>query len=423
MTDAYQDFLQRLFAQNEFSIRYDLDAMGEAMRLLQLARPARCVVLVGGTNGKGTTCSFLHAMARAAGLRVGLYTSPHLVDFRERVRINGAPLSPEQCVAVGLPLFDTFSGRDRPAATSRPLTYFELTTLLALQAFSGSALDLLILEVGLGGRLDATNAVEHDIAVVTSVQLDHQQYLGNTIAEIAVEKIAIARSNAPLVVHAAADGITELRSLAPATGAQLVEAVGGQTAREHNAAIASVVFGLVADRLGLADAVVAHGTHAGIANAVWPGRQDARVFQGQTWLCDGAHNPAAIAETVPWLRGMLARAGQAQLPLIVAASPGRDLTETFGPLIPLASSVVAVPATTNRTVDPRDLAAVFAAAGVPTSVAASTRDALAGRHEPLVGVVGSLYLVGAALAWMGVSAEDLLLERATTPTPTQAATY
>jgi len=174
------------------SIDLGLERVGDVARRLGLGRPARRVATVAGTNGKGSTVAYLEAIARAAGWKVGAYTSPHLLRYNERVRINGAEAGDEALVAA----FE----RIEAARGELPLTYFEFGTLAALCLFEAAGLDLAILEVGLGGRLDATNIVDPDVAVITTIDLDHQDWLGDDREAIGGEKAGILRAGKPCVL-------------------------------------------------------------------------------------------------------------------------------------------------------------------------------------------------------------------------------
>ncbi|HEY9142794.1 MAG TPA: Mur ligase family protein, partial [Arenimonas sp.] len=187
--EQWLDYQQQVHPR---SIDMGLERVGEVARRLGLGRPARRVVTVGGTNGKGSTVAFIEAIARAAGLKVGAYTSPHLLRYNERVRIDGADAGDAALVAA----FE----RIEAARGDTPLTYFEFGTLAALLLFEAAGLDLAILEVGLGGRLDATNIVDPDCAVITTVDLDHQDYLGDSRESIGFEKAGILRAGKPCVL-------------------------------------------------------------------------------------------------------------------------------------------------------------------------------------------------------------------------------
>ncbi len=179
------------------SIDMGLERVGAVAKKLQLGKPATHVITVAGTNGKGSTVAFLEAIARAQGLKVGAYTSPHLLRYNERVRIDGVDAADAALVAA----FERIErARDAASAAAVALTYFEFGTLAALLLFESAKLDLAILEVGLGGRLDATNIVDPDVAVVTTVDLDHQDYLGNDRESIGFEKAGILRAGRPAVL-------------------------------------------------------------------------------------------------------------------------------------------------------------------------------------------------------------------------------
>jgi dihydrofolate synthase/folylpolyglutamate synthase len=177
---------------NVRSIELGLDRVSEVWRRMGAPRVARHVITVGGTNGKGSTVAFLEAMLRAAGLQVGCYTSPHLLHYNERIRVDGADASDELLVA-------SFE-RIEQARGELPLTYFEFGTLAALDIFARAGLDTAVLEVGLGGRLDAINIVDADVAVITTVDLDHMDWLGNDRDSIGREKAGIARAGRPAIV-------------------------------------------------------------------------------------------------------------------------------------------------------------------------------------------------------------------------------
>lgn len=178
------------------SIELGLDRVREVWRRMGAVAPARRVITVGGTNGKGSTVALLEAMLRAAGRRVGAYTSPHLLRYNERVRIAGRDASDEELIAA----FERIeAARDR-AGQAVPLTYFEYGTLAALDLFARADLDAVVLEVGLGGRLDAVNIVDADAVVITTVDLDHMEWLGNDRDSIGREKAGIARPGRPAIV-------------------------------------------------------------------------------------------------------------------------------------------------------------------------------------------------------------------------------
>ncbi|QOY63207.1 bifunctional tetrahydrofolate synthase/dihydrofolate synthase [Lysobacter sp. H21R4] len=185
-------WLDRIEQLHPKSIDMGLERVGEVAGRLGVARPARRVITVGGTNGKGSTVAFIEAIGRAAGWRVGAYTSPHLLAYNERIRIDRVDADDAMIVAA----FEAIEA----ARGDTPLTYFEYGTLAALWLFQRANLDLAVLEVGLGGRLDATNVVDPDVAAITTVDVDHQDYLGEGREAIGHEKAGIARAWKPLVL-------------------------------------------------------------------------------------------------------------------------------------------------------------------------------------------------------------------------------
>ena len=317
------DWLAHIERQHPKSIDMGLERVREVARRLGLKRPARHVITVGGTNGKGSTVAFIEAIARAAGLKVGAYTSPHLLAYNERVRIDGADVRDAELVA-GFEAID--AARRDPygeGAAVVPLTYFEYGTLAALWLFERADLDLAILEVGLGGRLDATNLVDSDVAVVTTVDIDHQDYLGDDRETIGFEKAGIARAWKPLVLgdddppssvlgHAYAIGASALRIgcdffFAPVDAGQWrwhevgyelllpMPRLAGPV-QLRNAAVA------IAALRALDVVVPGAAVIEGVVTAHVPGRLQRFQREGVEIVVDVGHNPQAARELAAWLR-------------------------------------------------------------------------------------------------------------------------
>jgi dihydrofolate synthase / folylpolyglutamate synthase len=320
------EWLAWIERQHPKSIDMGLDRVRAVATRMDMGKPARHVITVGGTNGKGSTVAFIEAIARAAGWKTGAYTSPHLVAYNERVRIDGRDAADAGLVeafeAIEAARLQTrASGGDEPL----PLTYFEYGTLAALWLFARSDLDLAILEVGLGGRLDAVNLVDADVAVITTVDLDHQDYLGDDRERIGFEKAGIARAWTPLVLgeddppssvlgHAYAIGAStwrvgndfffeplengrwrwrelgcELELPRPALAAPV---------QLRNAATAIAALRAL-DAPGLAIPDAAWGE--GIANARVPGRLQRFERDGVEIVVDVGHNPQAARALAAWL--------------------------------------------------------------------------------------------------------------------------
>lgn len=398
--DPYLQLLARLEATPQAAFLFGLDAMRAAVEAEGLQRPARYVVIVAGTNGKGTVASTLHAMCVGAGLKTGIFTSPHLVDYRERIRINGEAISEEALVRIASPLVDRWGATS--AAEPRPLSYFEMGALLALAAFQDACCDVAILEVGLGGRLDATNVIDADLAILTSISLDHTEYLGSTLAEIACEKAAVARPGRVAFVHDAHGGVQELREALTEIGAEVRVVESSSTAPAvTNGALASSGFAWIADAMGFDPEP---GLRWGVANVRWPGRQEQCSVEGRTLTIDGAHNPESVAALERWLRS-LALAPQ---PAIVSLSGGRSVRESLWPVREFVTRWVVCAPDFARARPAHEVAAELRALEAneahPRPVdlypsVAQAYDATRDLGDALV--FGSLYLVGEVYLSMG----------------------
>lgn len=401
---TYPEALEYLYGLQRFGMRPGLETTA---RLCALAgNPERDLrfLHVAGTNGKGSTCAFLESMCRAAGHRTGLYTSPHLVSFRERLQVDRG-LVDEATVArwVGR-LRDGWAS----AGGEEAPTFFEFVTVMALGWFREQGCQVVIWETGMGGRLDATNVVTPLAAAITNVGLDHQQWLGDTPARIAAEKAGIFKPGVPaltastdpevldvLRAEAAARGTT-LREVSP-TGAEaaVARSAGLALSGEHQVANAALaVATLEAVRGGVR--VDAEAVTRGLRSAQWPGRLQEVTWKGRRLVLDGAHNGPAFRVLGEALR---ARHGEGTWTLILGVLADKDPEVALRDLVPRAKRVVVVPVHTARGGDPEELAARCArATGAPVERAGDVEAALE-RVPPgeTAVVTGSLYLVGEAL--------------------------
>ena len=345
MSDSLQDWLARLQRQHPTAIELGLDRVREVATRMQLAKPASCVITVGGTNGKGSTVAFIEAIARAAGLHVGAYTSPHLLRYNERVRIDGVDAGDADLVAA----FEAIES----ARGDISLTYFEVGTLAALWLFARKELDLAILEVGLGGRLDAVNIIDPDVAVITTVDLDHMDWLGEDREDIGVEKAGIARAWRPLVLgddeppssvlrHAYAIGASALRMGCDFFVDRAAEGDGWQwrepgfildlpmpdlaaPVQLRNAATA--IAALRASSLEIPEEAWAQG----IAAARLSGRLQRLDCAGIEYRLDVGHNPQAARALADWLQG---QSTQGQVHAVYAALADKDVEGVTAALAP-----------------------------------------------------------------------------------------
>ena len=306
------EYIQR---QHPESIELGLDRVREVATRLGLGRPAAQVITVAGTNGKGSTVAFIEAIARAGGWKVGAYTSPHLLRYNERVRIEAEEVADDALVAAFAVV--------EAARGDTPLTYFEFGTLAALWLFQRASLDLAVLEVGLGGRLDAVNLVDADVAVVTTVDIDHTGWLGSDRESIGREKAGIARAWKPLVLgevdppssvlrHAYAIGANAIRLGSDffhepvdaahwrwrEVGAELRLPAPRLAAPPQRANASTAIAALRALPRALPEAAFAQG----VATATLPGRLQCLQRDGVEIVLDVAHNPQAARELAAWLR-------------------------------------------------------------------------------------------------------------------------
>lgn len=378
-----------------------------------MERPDRrmTVVLIAGTKGKGSTAAFLASILHTAGVRAGLFTSPHLQDFRERVRIDGAMLSPaafDEAIAALRPLVSRL--RHDHAAAGEPTT-FELTLALALRAFAERECAVAVVEVGLGGRLDATNALDPAVSVLAPVSRDHTGVLGRSLATIATEKAGIARADRPFLVAATQrpSALAAIRRESRSTGAdlELVPPVGPRIElalsgdhQRQNAALA------VAAARALAIPETAY--LGGLRQAVWPARFE-RAGTRPTVILDGAHNDDSAAALARTLRAE--RRGR-RLVLVVGINRDKDARAVLRPLAPLASTIVTTRSRSARAADPEEVARLATRVShhpveprpdlAAALSAARARAGVAG----LVCVTGSLALAGEARTALGLAPDE-----------------
>jgi dihydrofolate synthase/folylpolyglutamate synthase len=425
---AYHAALAALADRGRFGIRLGLGRTRALLRALGDPQLAVRGVLVAGTNGKGSVLALAGSALRAAGLRAGETPKPHLVSYRERLQIGGRPVDAATFARL---VNDAVAAADRlPRRLGEP-TEFELLTAVVFAWFAEERIDVALVEVGLGGRLDATHAWDGGVAAVTNVDLDHTERLGPTIAHIAREKAAIiergdlavtgatgealaivrrraARLDVPLTVAAAPpivgmdrDGlIVDLPHLGPT----LVGLRGRHQA--GNVAVADGILDALASA-GIAD-VPADARRQGYAEAQWPGRLELLTIDGRDVLLDGAHNPAGAAALAAALDDLRPFLSPGRLTLLTASMADKDvagITAALGGSPTLAGArVIATAVDTPRALPAGRLAAIWtnrlgrsATVEAEPSIDAALDRALAGPPGPIV-VAGSLYLVGAVRA-------------------------
>ena len=435
MTDlSIQAFYDRLFRQNERVMKFGLQAISAALD----REPGICTyphVSVAGTNGKGQVSALIANAAYMLGYRAGLFTSPHLVDFRERMRIDGRMISVEEVAEIGTQVLAAYGGDETPVFSGVTLTYFECCLMMALRFFKKHAVNFGVFEVGLGGRLDATNALNPGMTVITSISLDHEAYLGHTTAEIAHEKAGMMRAGCPVV--AGRQETEVLRAEARSHGCSSFDALGQSfdwrwhdgvvelvTANEvialpgaeklvdyqrDNAAVAA--FALIrAEAIGLLCPGVRSVFQRLVPSTRWVGRMwscsdatSARYHVGKVIL-DGAHNPDGVRALC---EAIVSSDNAKRKALIVNSCRDKTLESMFPRYLNIFSkdSIFVVPIRhTSRACDPSEYCKRLGLALSQSCDSIETgmkRAAECVGTEGVIYVSGSLYLIGEVIRLFG----------------------
>ena len=403
-------------------MKFGLESITRLCQALHHPERAFRSVLIAGTNGKGSVTVMVETALRAAGYRAARYTSPHLVRVEERFVVDGADVDTEALRdAVGV-VQHTIEQLLHDGALEAPPTFFECTTAVAFELFRRAAVDIAVLEVGLGGRLDATNVVTPLVAAITSIDFDHQALLGDTIESIAREKAGIIKPNTPVVCGPLPpDAEHVARAVCEERGARMVRAsddvqilerldsavvdvrtptrvlteirmaLSGRHQRDNAAVAVAVLEELARAGLTIPDAAIRHG----LTDAVWPGRLERFELGGTEILLDAAHNPAGARALAAHLREI----GWTGVTLVFGAMRDKDVRGMLEPLAPLCASIVCTTAPVPRAVAAADLALV--AAGIPSitgRVDAVGEPGAALEHARRTGrrvvAAGSIFLIG-----------------------------
>jgi len=397
-----------LHSLEQFGIKFGLDNISAIVAALGHPERAFRSAHIAGTNGKGSVTAMVDAALRAAGHRSARYTSPHLVDLAERFTIDGRPVARAELADAIVHVRDAIDNLRANGALEVQPTFFEATTAIAFELFRRAAVEVAVLEVGLGGRLDATNVVSPTVTAITSIAFDHQQYLGTTLREIAGEKAGIIKPGVPVVIGALpaeADAVVEeiARQRAaeviranPVAVASLTIGLAGAHQRMNAAVAVKVLEALDSRGVSVPREAIAHG----LAQPDWPGRLDLRrLADGREALLDAAHNPAGAAALASYLHGW--HGGEPRPPMVFAAMRDKDLTGMLEALLPEVASVIVTRASTPRAAAPDELAAVVRGIDrdMPVTIASTPQAALdaAWRAARRIVVAGSIVLLGDVL--------------------------
>lgn len=409
---TFEDVLAWLYSTQPIGIKLGLENIRRLLDDLgvsrALAKEKPRIFHIAGTNGKGSVCAMIDAIARSAGFRTGLFTSPHLISFRERIRLDGEPI-PAADAAAGLARI-----REIIARWEVSPTFFEITTALGLAWFVEKHAEVIVLETGLGGRLDSTNAVTPSVSAITPIGLDHWQYLGNTIAEIAGEKAGIFKPGVPAISSLQLPEAGRiLAETADAVGAPLEwisEPVPWDVAlagshQKLNAALA--VAALRAARLPVSEDAIRDG----LRRVSWPGRFQRVKAESVEIVLDGAHNaPAASRLLLTWREVF----GEENPVLFLSMLRDKDRSAICRELAPLAGTVVVAPIPSPRACTVAELAdTVCSTMPLARCLTAESPEAgltlarsEAGRLGKPVLVAGSLFLVGKILALLSGTTQE-----------------
>lgn len=401
---TYKEALAWLYGTQRFGIKLGLENVQRLLRELNLPGQDQRIIHVAGTNGKGSVCAVIDSICRAAGYRTGLFTSPHLITYRERIRVNGEMIALDE-VARGLSLI-----RDLVKAWDPHPTFFEITTALALDHFKSSKCELIVLETGLGGRLDATNALTPIVSVITPISYDHEKWLGDTLEAIAGEKAGIIKAKVPVVSaqqEPAAEKVIRARASecnAPLEFAAAFYDGGPKSAlagkhQQQNAVLA--IAALAAAAVAIEDEAIARG----LAGVEWPARF-------QRWddrtIIDGAHNPAGAGILVEaWQQHF----GEQRSTIVLAVLREKDVSGIGRALAPIAARFILPKIRAERALPPNELASRLSSIA-PTlqySITPTVSVALefARAHPERILITGSLHFAGEALASLNGTPEAL----------------
>lgn len=434
------DALAWLFSLEQFGIKFGLETITALVDALGHPERTFRSVHVAGTNGKGSVAALVDAALRAAGWRSGRYTSPHLIHLSERFVIDGRAVEPDALTAVVEHVRDAVNRLREQGRLEVHPTFFEVTTAVAFELFRRANVDVAVCEVGMGGRLDATNVLHPLVGAVTSIALDHQQHLGRTLPEIAIEKAGIIKPGVPVVLgKLAPEALRPIEIVAAERGAEVVHAwsgtdltlsgdAGARGSSARDAAPTRMRLRTAAHDYGevelallgahqVGNAVVAvrlletldrRGVHVppaaiaeGLAHVAWPGRLDRRRLpDGREVLLDAAHNPEGASALAAFLAS-----DRERRPLVFAAMRDKDASAMMRVLAPAVGALVLTRAAHPRSADPADLAeqARMSAPGLPVTIEPTVRGALAAawRLAPRIVVGGSIFLVGDAMKELG----------------------
>jgi len=391
----YEKVLQYLDELELFGIKLGLDNITALCELLGNPQDSYKIIHVAGTNGKGSVVAMCSSILIEAGYKVGMYTSPHLRSFTERIQVNGEQIGKLEMREV----FDEVrKAADELKHREMQVTYFEFTTAMAFLYFKKKRCKIAVIETGLGGRLDATNVVKSKVAVITNIELEHTQYLGDTKEKIAVEKGGIIKERGFVVIGEQDRKIAKiLQKISEAKKAKFTEVndykgkillLGDYQKRNAGVAVAAVK--------GLRVKVSEKAISNGIEKTKWPGRLEV-VQENPTVILDGAHNPAGLATTAAYVKGK-------KVILVLGISDDKDIIRMIATIVPVAKRVIITRAKyrgSDCDLLKTEVVKYDGDVSIVEDVKAAVSKAINEAEDEIVLVTGSIFVVGEAYGFYG----------------------
>ena len=413
---TYETAIQYLFSLQKFGIKFGLSKTENLLKAFGNPHIGQNYIHIAGTNGKGSVATFLGSMLREAGFKVGMYVSPHLVRFTERFKINDEEISQEKTAR----LIDELRAAFNP---DEPPTFFEAVTAMAILYFAREKTDVAIMEVGMGGRLDATNVITPLVTGITNISMEHQEYLGNRLSQIAEEKAGVIKKGVDVVTSVTQPQIIQqLKAIAEERGAALWQVGKNMTYRStaaglhyfgENRTIKGLELGLrgihqprnASLALGMMERIETKGfplstdqIREGLKKATWAGRMQV-IEKNPTILLDGAHNPAAVKVLA---RSIKACFSYERMILVIGIMADKDIFGLLRAIVPMSDRVLYTRPVYSRAADPHVLMEKALPLDTPGEVIPTLAEALKRAREiasprDLIVVCGSLFTVGEAL--------------------------
>jgi dihydrofolate synthase / folylpolyglutamate synthase len=406
------DPLSYLFRLEQFGIKFGLDNIRALLARIGNPQQTFRSIHIAGTNGKGSVTAMIDSVLRRAGHRSARYTSPHIVDLSERFVIDGQPVAAAEMRQSAELVQSAIEALIADGTLSGMPTFFEATTAMAFDLFRNARVEFAVVEVGLGGRLDSTNVIEPIVTAITSIDFDHQQYLGDTLGKIAAEKAGIIKPNVPVVIgNLQGEAYDMIARIARDRGADLIHSddiskdfgeIRVGLRGDHQRANAAVAICVLETLRRLGVAIEKQAILDGLATVTWPGRLDhRRLPDGHEIILDAAHNPAGARALASYLRGL----GRDRPTLVFGVMRDKDVDGMLTELLPEVGRVIVTQPSNARAARPEELAARIRALApaISIDVIATPHDAVQSAIDDssLVVIAGSIFLLADVIQEIG----------------------